>query len=280
MNKNLKRNIFITLFGFVLPLLILSCGNRRHEIKDVKVKKKSDRVLKNALFEQDEISYDFFTVRIGVDFESKKQNASFSCYVKMKVDSAFGGSIKAGPIVAGTYLITQDSIIYANKRKKCYFAENLNYISSLFGTTIEYDFFQDLILGLPIGLDEETKYQQIFEKDQDHYILSSHKKRDFRKLEHDRLDLEENLMLIQYHMDPTTFAVYKTDIEIPEDTTSITVNYLERKLEDDISVPEETTLLIVNPTDSIYIRLNYGSVKLNEPKEIKIKIPDSYVECP
>ena len=279
MEKNCNRHIINSIFALFLIMLAVSCANRRNGGSDQKLRKKSDKELIAALAYQDSIPFDFFTVRIGVDFNSKSQNVSFSCYVKLNVDTAFGGSIKAGPVVIATYKITTDSVTVVNKQpNKCYFEKDLAYLSVLFGTAVEFDFFQELILGLPIGFDPENKYQQI--PNDNHYILSSHKKRDYRRLENDRLGIDDDLVLIQYHMDPNTLETYKIDMDIPSDTTNITINYTERKIEDGFNVPEETTIQILNPSDSIFVKLNYGSVKLNEPKKIKIKIPDSYVECP
>ena len=278
MNKKLTHYITLGLLSLMLSVFVSSCGNSRHTNQVTKLKKKNDKELEAALLEQNKIDFDFLSVRIGVDLKSKKQNNSFSCYVKLKIDSAFSGSIKKGPAVFATYLITQDSITFVDKWNDCYFAESLSYVSTLFGTTVEFDFFQDLLLGLPIGFDGETKYQQI--NNDGHYILSSHKERDYRKLENDRLNLEEDLVLIQYHLDPENLEVSKIEMNIPLDTTSITVNYLERKLEEGRRLPEATSIEIVNPRDSVFIQLNYAPITLNEPKRISIKIPSSYVECP
>lgn len=277
MNKYHKQYILIHFFALCLVVFMVSCGNRQHVDKPEKLPNKSTKELETALFAQDSIPFDFFAVRIGVDLKSTQQSASFSCYVKLNIDSAFGGSIKVGPIVGAAYMITTDSIFFVNKDKKCYFAESLEYVSTLFGTAVEFDFFQDLILGLPIGLEEDTKYQQI--KNEDHYVLSTHKERLYKRLENDRLNLEEDLMLIQYHMNATTLDVFQTNIEVPSDTTSIRIDYLESKLEEGFRVPEATNIYLTNPRDTLEIELNYGSVKINNPSKIKIKIPDSYVEC-
>ena len=84
---------------------------------------------------------------------------------------------------------------------------------------------------------------------------------------------------IQFHMDAKTLAVFQTNIEVPSDTTSIQIAYLETKIEESFKVPESTIINITNPKDTLEIELNYASVKINKPSEIKIKIPDSYFEC-
>lgn len=278
MNKNTTRYNLIGLFTLFIAVFIVSCGNRQHVDKNAKLENKSTKALERALFEQDSILFDFFSVRIGVDLKSTQRNASFSCYVKLKVDSAFGGSIKAGPIVIASYMVTTDSLFFANKNEKCYYKESLQYLSVIFGTEIEFDFFQDLILGLPIGLEEGTNYQQI--KVSDHYILSSHRERLYKRLDKDRLNLEEDVMLIQYHLDSADLRIFQINIEVPSDTTSIQIDYLTTKMEDGFRVPEATRIYITNPKDTLEIDLNYAPVKINDPSEIKIKIPDSYIECP
>lgn len=276
--RNRKKTNSIRVFSaFVMGLIIVACASRREETTGVKVKNKSDKELELALQKQDSVGFDFFSVRIGVDIMSKNQNNSVSAHVKLNVDTAFGGYIKK-TIVLGTYMITQDSVVFVNKLEDCYFNKSLDYISILFGTELEFGFLQDLILGKPIGFDIDEKYKQINSKD--HYILSSHRKRAFKKLEQDKLDLDEDVMLIKYHMNGESLMVDKIDIEIPSDTTSIEVNYVARKLEEGFVVPEETKIKIANPQDTLHIGLNYAPVKLNDPKEISINIPDSYIECP
>lgn len=274
----MKSKLFLNIIiGFGFTLFVFSCANRQHEVREEKAKKKSEKELVEALFEQAKIPFDFFSVRIGVDFAGQKQKASFSMFTRLNVDTAFGGTIKVANFVGATYLVSTDSIVFVNKRENCFFNEKLTYLSSLFGTDVEFSFLQDLILGLPIGLDEEIKYQQIPSKDE--YIISSHKKKTFRKLENDRLDIEEDIMLIQYHFD-NDLLVNKINIQVPSDSVYIEINYVERKLEEGFLVPEVTTINVVHPTDSIFISLNYAPVKINDRKPIEINIPDSYNACP
>lgn len=272
-----KITILKTLITFTLIVVAVACGNRRHENSDFKLKNKSDKELELALQDQSKVGFDYFNVRIGIDLLSSTQNNSFSAYVKLNVDSAFGGYIKK-TIILATYMVNQDSVTFVNKLEDCYFNKSLDYISILFGTELEFEFFQELLLGKPIGFDIKEKYKQINAKD--HYILSSHKKRAYKKLEQDKLDIDDEEMLIQYHINGENMLVDRIDIEIPNDTTSIEVNYISRKAEEGFMVPEETAIKIMNPRDTLRIGMNYAPVKLNDRKEISIKIPDSYIECP
>ncbi len=280
MNNLINRNFLILLCAFLITAaLAYSCGTNRETIDTVRLDHKSDRELEAALHEQNNIPFDFMSVRIAVDIESTAQNASFSCFIKLDVDSLIGGTIKSAAIVFATFRVSADSIIFVKKLDKCYFAESLDYVSTLFGTTLEFDFFQSLLLGLPIGIEEGTKYEQIRVNDQDHYILSSHKRRDFIRLEQNRLNSDEEDMFIQYHLNPS-LEIFEIGIQIPSDTTSISVNYSERIMSDEFKVPKSTQIVVRNPKDTLTIKLDYGTVKINEPSEISINIPENYVECP
>jgi hypothetical protein len=264
------------LFGLSFGMLS-ACGTGKNAQTAFKMQKRNDKELMQSLAEQDEIGYDFFTVRIGVDVTSEAQNAAFSCYVKMKVDSAFSGSIKKANFVIGSYLITQDSLFFVDKLKDCYIAQPLLYFSGMLGTDVEYAFFQDLILGKAIGFDPDGKYKQI--DSEDHFILSTHKERAYKKLENDRLNIEEDLVLIQYHLSGETMRLAKIEMEVPADKASISIEYLEQKEVNGFMVPEETHIKISHLRDTVMIKLNYATVKINEPRRIQIKIPEDYNEC-
>jgi hypothetical protein len=200
----------------------------------------------------------------------------------MRVDSAFSGTISKGPIIAATYFINKDSVKSTNKMTKCYFTENLSYISSIIGVELEYEEFQNLIVGKPLYLDEDIHYKQVKDKLKHYYILSSHKKRKFKRIDNDKLNLDKeknNDIFIKYYLSPDSVNLVKMNIEIPGDTVRIDVNYEKSQLIDNFEVPELTTIKIVHPRDSIFLELNYSKVKINQPKTIKFSVPSTYVDC-
>lgn len=272
-----KVPVYIAL-ALGLVLIIHACTTTKAAVNGVR--NMNERELREILFAKDTVPFDFFYGKVGVDFKSEARSMTFNATVKMRIDSAFSGTIKYFGVIGGFYLLTADSMHFVNKQQKCYIQEDLTYISSLFGTKIEYDFFQSLILGLPIGLDPDIKYQQI--KSKEDYILSSHKKKDFKKLEQDRLDLSENDdIFIQYHMAPESFDLTSINIQVPADTVEIDIDFKERKLQDEqYWVPGKTHISLILPRDSISITLDYGTVQINDPKKINITIPDSYEPCP
>jgi hypothetical protein len=257
----------------------MACKSKKDATHQV-TKNISDKKLRERLFELDTVDFDFFYTKMAVDFKNSKESQSFSTTVKMRVDSAFSGTIKYLQFVGGTYLIDKDSLNFTNKQKKCYFTEDLSYISALLGTELEYDFFQDLILGKPIKLDKKTKYKQIRDRNKEYYILSSHSRHQFQRIEKDNINVEkDNNIYMQYYFSPDSLDLIKMHIEIPSDTVTIDINYLESEIIEGHFVPEKTTMTIVHPKDSINLELDYSKTKINQPKTINFSVPSSYVDC-
>lgn len=275
------KRLIILVFCASLIVFQTACNNRKNLPKQV-TKRISDKELRDALFQLEKIDYTHFYSKISIDYKDKLKSQSFASTVKMRVDSAFSGTFKKGPIILGTYLLDTDSIKSTNKLDKCYFTENLSYVSSIIGVELEYDFFQSIVLGKPIGLNTEKKYKQIKDKKKQFYILSSHSKRKFQKIEKDKLNTEHernNNIYMQYYFTPDSLDLAKMHIEIPSDTVSIYVNYLEQTKVNDFDVPKLTTIAIINPRDSIVMQLEYSKTKINYPKTIQFSVPSSYENC-
>lgn len=245
-------------------------------------KRISEKKLTAELFENSTIDYDFFYTKMSIEYKNSKQTQSFKASVKMRIDSAFSGTVSKGPIIAATYLINKDSVKSTNKLTKCYFNENLSYISSILGAELEYGEFQNLLVGKPLYLDETIHYKQIKDKLKQYYILSSHKKHKFKRIDNEKLNLDKdknNDIFIKYYFSADSIDLMKMNIEIPGDTVTIDVNYEKSQLVDDYAVPELTTIKIVHPKDSIFLELKYSKLKINQPKTIKFSVPSNYVDC-
>jgi len=270
-NKKIFASVLILMVG------VLSCKN----VKEVTENQRrlNEKEAQEVLFSKDSIPFWFFYSKVGIDFKDANRSNTFNATVKMRVDSAFSGTLSVAAFIGGTYLINQDSVYFTDKGDKCFVIENFSALSDMFGTTIEYSFFQSLILGLPVGLDYSIKYK--YKSTREYYILSSFKKKDLRKIEHDKDEVvEDENIFVQYYLNTETYHIDRISIQVPSDTVEIDINYINRQAYENFYFPEQTQIKIVHPRDSIFISLDYGNIKLNERKEIDINIPESYVKCP
>jgi len=275
----MKNKGIVYIIAILLAFVSFSCKTK---VPGMVTKRISEKKLVAKLIQNSTIDYDFFYTKINVDFKDSKNSQSFKSSVKMRIDSAFSGTMSKGPIIVATYLINTDSINSTNKLAKCYFTENLSYISSLIGVELDYKEFQNLLIGKPLYVDEDIHYKQIKDKLKQYYILSSHKKRKFKQIDNETLNLDReknNNIFIKYYFSPDSVDLVKMNIEIPGDTVSIDVNYEKTQLINNFVVPEFTTIKIVHPKDSIFLELDYSKVKINQPKTIKFSVPSTYVDC-
>jgi len=275
----MKNKGIVYIIAILLVFVSFSCKTK---VPGMVTKRISEKKLVAKLIQNSTIDYDFFYTKINVDFKDSKNSQSFKSSVKMRIDSAFSGTMSKGPIIVATYLINTDSINSTNKLAKCYFTENLSYISSLIGVELDYKEFQNLLIGKPLYVDEDIHYKQIKDKLKQYYILSSHKKRKFKQIDNETLNLDReknNNIFIKYYFSPDSVDLVKMNIEIPGDTVSIDVNYEKTQLINNFVVPEFTTIKIVHPKDSIFLELDYSKVKINQPKTIKFSVPSTYVDC-
>jgi hypothetical protein len=269
----IKFTHIISLATCALFFVLTSCRTGKDTAEHVQVKRLNDKEALDLLFSKEIIPFTCFYAKIGIELVDSSRNASFNATTKMRVDSAFSGTMSVGPIIGATYLVTTDSIFFTDKMNNCYFREHISYLTTMFGTEIQYDFFQALVLGLPLGLDEEIKYN--IKQTREYYILSSYKKRDLRRIGDDK----EGDIFIQYYLNTETHHLDRIAIQVPSDTVTIDIDYQNRIAYDNFYLPEKTKIKIVQPSDSIFIDLDYKNVKLNECKDIGINIPESYVKC-
>jgi len=270
----------VKLMFMVGLLTFISCGNKEmlHKIDE----KTGDKELSESLLRLNLKPFNYFNAKINVDYTNSKLNQSFKTSLKMTVDSAFSGTVSYASFIIANFLANDDSLKATYKQEKCYFTENFSYISSIIGVDLEYDFFEKMLLAQPIAVDSTVKYKQIRDKDKQYYILSSHRKRKYKRIEKDKMDLENEKnddIFIKYYFSPDSLTLRRMIFEIPIDSVSITINYVELEKEQNIKVPKYTTVNIIHPKDTITIGLSYSKQGINNPKSHFFSVPSQYENC-
>ena len=274
----IKQFKLIFLVGIILSMQ--SCGGKE-AIRRVE-EKKSDKELTEKLLKLNQKPFDYFYAKVNVDYVNSSLNQSFKTSLKMTVDSAFSGTVSYAGFIVANFLANEDSLKATYKQEKCYFTENFSYISSILGVELEYNFFEKMLLAQPIAVDASIKYKQIKDKDKQFYILSSHKKRKYKKIEKDKIDLDNEKnddIFIKYYFNPETLSLRRMIFEIPVDSVSITINYVELEKEENFEIPKYTTVSIVHPKDTIAIGLSYSKQSVNHRKSHVFSVPGHYENC-
>ncbi|TNF46030.1 MAG: DUF4292 domain-containing protein [Bacteroidetes bacterium] len=269
MNQYIK-GFTAVIFGLVL---LSSCAKKLTETERVKLPKKKATELVNILDSISQIKPKYFYTKITTHVEDTNRNVNFKTSVRMTADSAMNALITYASIPIVNAMITTDSVIITNKREKCYIRQSLDYIKENFAIDFNFSNLEELILGMPLDFDSTQKYFMVH--DPYNYIISSHKKRDFKKLE--RSDKED--VLIKYYLTDSLTGLKGMYIESPSDTASIKVDYLVRENIDGYDVPREVFIQIISARNNMRINMSYEKIEVDIPKEMILVIPDTYEQC-
>ena len=68
-------------------------------------------------------------------------------------------------------------------------------------------------------------------------------------------------------------------IDSPEDTTHISVDYIDRDTVDTYLLPKEEIIDIVTARNHIVLTMDYDKTEINTPQEIYFVIPEEYGNC-
>jgi hypothetical protein len=261
---------YVLLLGI---LLLASCAKKLTEFEKEKLPKRKTQELVNVLDSISDIKPNLFYTKISTKFSDTNRNISFKTSIRLVKDSAINTLITYATIPVVNSMITKDSVVIVNKRDKCYIRQSMDYIKENFAVEFNYRNIEEIILGLPLDFDSTQKYFQL--NDPYNYVISSHKKRDFKR--QDRLDKED--ILIRYFLTDDAKGLKGMYIESPSDSASIQIAYTSRQRMNNFDIPKEVYIQIKSPRNNMRINMTYDKVEVNEPKELILIIPESYGKC-
>lgn len=278
--------------GLSVLLLLFSCARRPIAEKPVKVEKRKTSELIQVMDSLSGIRPNSFYTKIKCHFSDTNRRISFKTSIRSIKDSVINPMITYAGIPIVNSLIRRDSLFISNRKDKCAIRTNMSFIKESFGVDFDYRNIEELLLGLPVAYDTTQKYFQI--NDPYNYIISSHRKRIIRKENKNKHDRDrdnnprrdrndnneegENVM-IRYFIHPSLKSISRLVIDSPEDTTHISVDYLNRDTVDTYLLPKEVVIDIVTARNHIVLTMDYDKTEINTPQEIYFVIPEDYDNC-
>jgi hypothetical protein len=267
---------FVALCGTLL--LFVSCAKKLTEVEKEKLPRKKAQELIEVMDSLSHRKPGFFYTKISTDFADTNRSISFKTSIRMVKDSAINTLITYAKIPVINSIITTDTVTIVNKRDKCYIIQSLSYIKENFGIDFNYKNLEELILGMPLDYDTTQKYFQI--NDPYNYTISSHKKRDIKKLERqDRHEPEKEDIIIKYYLTDDAHGLKGMHIESPSDSTTIKVDYQTREMVQNYNIPKTVNIVITSPRNQMRIALDYDKAEIDQPQPLFLVIPEGYEKC-
>lgn len=266
------RQTSTSILLFFVGLIFIACNPKIHG-EWGKLPKVKDAVLVQKLDSLSNITYDYFYTKVSTNFKDTNQNVSFKTSIRIVNDSAVNATISYAsiPIIHG--LVTPDTVKVSNKRENCYVKESLSFFKRQFGVDFNYENIEELIQGRPLAFDSLEEYYQV--NDPYNYTISSHKKREIRRLERNA----EREIVLYYTLSPDLHKLKSTRVESIDDTTEIVINYISWEEVEGNFVPALVEIEINSPRNRIRIEMDAKKSRINEREEIYFVIPEDYEKC-
>ena len=260
---------------FVVVLLagVFSCSPKLVGEIPVKLERRKTEELTHKLDSLSKQIPTTFYSKISTKYADTNQNLSFKTAVTIIKDSVFSSLVTYAGIPLVNALINKDSLMFTNKKDKCYTKTTLMHLKEQFGVEFDFQNLQQLFLGLPLNYQPFAKYYQIHNPYE--YIVSNYKKREIRKLERKNWDD----FIIKYYLNPNLNSLKKITIDNPKDNTFIQVNYLTYQVVNGYSVPSDVMIEIRTEKNHINVKLEYEKLEINELQDIFFTIPENYEVC-
>lgn len=266
MSKIVKHTVFL----FLTVFIISSCGSKKQSNPGEVVDKKKTNELLDSLEAYGNKDFSFFYSKIACKYKSDEQNLSFKTTIKLKSDSLLNAMMTFAKIPVVIANVSQDSVKLINKRDKCYFFSEIDFLSSLLNMDLALSDAEDIILGSPLAFDRKNKYHQL--PDTSFYVIATHKEKEFE-------DKNGKDIMMKYFLSADSLELKKTFIASPKDSTEITIDMEEYQLINNKKYPYVVKISASSKKGPVHIELKYTKVAIDEPVDIYFKIPDNYVEC-
>jgi hypothetical protein len=262
-------------FRFISVVLIFfaaqSCSKN-----NVKTQKKLPHKSTSYLVEQlqeNELKCDWFSAKLGVEFESDKMSDSFKIHVRLHKDSAIWISATYYSVEAARFLITPDTVKFMDRKNNKYFIGDFVYINEKFNVELDFESLQSLILGNGVDIAEFEKLKSYPANGL--YHISSIGKRKQRKADKKGDDKAKTAVALTVSLSPETYKVSRLILQDFTQHKSLKADFEKYQKLDGQLVPERIKLNIV-AEKNLDATIEYLKVTLNNPVKFSFTIPEKY----
>lgn len=271
-----RSNRLVYIFLLVL-ISLFACKSRQKTVTTDfgRIKHISDKNLIDSL-EKNEFQFNVLSAKASIKVIDDKET-SFKAHIRVKKDSAIWVSIT--PLLGieiARVLITKDSVMFLNRIDKQYFVGTFDYINNKFGTDLDYQMLEAVIVGNSIEFEKEEKdIITNVDKKKHAYYISTEKKRKVRKdLKKDKNKLKELTQAIW--LSPETFKIIELILSTPKSDHSLVSKYSDFMELEDNSFPQKIDVTLISEK-TVNILIDYSKVSI-EKEDISFifKIPAKY----
>ena len=284
----ISRNLYIIFVLSAVVFVLDSCKSRRKTQKEnsnvaavdttgdrCKINFKSSKTLIKHIRES-ELNYTWMYAKANVESLIDGKDESFDIKVRIRKDSAMLVSIQyLLGIEVAKVLITKDSVKMVVYPKRQYFKGDFNYINEILHADLDFDLLQAVLFGNSADFsDEEEKLKPVTDRQNCHYILSTERRRKFKRINQGQKEPKKSLQAMT--LDPSTFKIIKNEF-VDVETNRIFTAYYEKypAPTDSVYAPRYVNIDIL-AEKKVNLKIDYVRMEKNEPQKLFLNIPSKY----
>ena len=271
-----KSKALYWLFIVFIGASIISCKVQEKENVKLKIKTRSPKFLVKKL-KENEFQFETISAKANatvVDTAGKK--TGFKTHLRIRKDSVIWMSISKLSIEAARVIITTDSVKILNRLNKEYFIGDFSYINKVFGTDLDYQMMEALLIGNSLDFEEKGRLNSRVDRKKDLYYLSTVKKRKVKKeLKKDKDKIKDDGQVLW--LDPLTFKVKELLLTSPESNRSLTGAYSDYKSINEQLLPYQIQFLLKSSASST-VDVKYSKILAGKKLSFPFKISSKYVQ--
>ncbi len=204
--------------------------------------------------------------KYNTNYSEGNKKISFKTSLKCSKDSALNALISFASIPILNALATQDSLIYVNKKDRCFGKKSIASFKELLGVELSLNNIQELFLGQPIGYSPLQAINDSINLTGDScYVIS-------------RI---EGVKTIEYNYVSSVKSprLAWQRIFSPKDSTEAIIRYSNWQLNKNFYVPSDIQISIKTNERNINVFFTYDKFEFDIPQDIYIQIPSDYAPC-
>lgn len=200
--------------------------------------------------------------KFSVAYTDGERKIGVKLSLKCAKDSASNALISFASIPFVNALIKSDSILYLNKKDRCYGQLPLGSLKKVIGVELSLNNLQELFLGLPIALSANAELLPLPNGNFDTISFLQ----------------KDSALSVFYSYTQTSNRIVDQRMVL-SDGRSMNVSYLSWN-EGSINTPSSMLISVVEKGKESTIRITMDRYELNIPQEISVEIPQDYEKCP
>lgn len=250
------------LYIFVLLLMTTACKSNKALVETAELKNMSSRkIVKKHL--ENKFAANTLDSKIKVRYTNRRASLrkrhEFTVRLRMKKDSLIW--MKGTKVVTAFKIqITPDSFSFYSPVSKEYFEGDFSLLKKLLGVELTFAQLQDLLVGKSIFDMKSKRFNS--EVDENSYKLTP--------------KIQERLFDVFFKINPKHYKLDQLLLTNDSKEQSLRIDYKKyAKLQEDI-IPTRMTINAAEGEYYTWIDMEYRSLKLNEPINVRYRIPSGY----